>query len=46
MLHVDLNDSKFWDFLLRLDVDLADETRALGCACGGALHQADYPRKP
>jgi hypothetical protein len=31
---------------LRIDEELASETRASGCACGGALHRANYPRKP
>ncbi len=41
-----LQDASFYDLLLRLDEDLAEKTRALGCECGGRLHQAHYPRKP
>ena len=36
----------FWSFLLSIDQDLAERTRQDGCACGGRLHRADYPRKP
>jgi len=32
--------------LLRIDHYLAARRRADGCQCGGALHRADYPRKP
>ncbi|WP_245731956.1 hypothetical protein [Thiocapsa roseopersicina] len=33
--------------LLHIDEDLAEAAREAGCpACGGTLHQADYPRKP
>jgi hypothetical protein len=39
-------DSSLFDLLLRLDEDLATEARRAGCACGGALHAASYPRKP
>ena len=31
--------------LLRMDQELAQQTRACGCACGGVLHRGDYPRK-
>jgi hypothetical protein len=41
-----LRDSSFFALLLQLDQDLAAEARAAGCACGGALHGARYPRKP
>lgn len=41
-----LRDSSFFALLLQLDKDLADEVREAGCACGGALHRACYPRKP
>lgn len=46
MCHVLLHDPKFLALLLRIDHDLAARTRADGCPCGGALHRADYPRKP
>jgi len=41
-----LADASFYDFLLRLDEDRAEEIRASGCDCGGRLHQAHYQRKP
>jgi len=44
--HALLHDPKFLALLLRIDHDLAAQTRADGCPCGGALHRADYPRKP
>jgi hypothetical protein len=47
MCHNALLDSKFYAFLLRIDEDLAAETRAVGCRrCGAALHRDRYPRKP
>ena len=46
MCHALLHDPKFLALLLRIDHDLAAQTRADGCPCGGALHRADYPRKP
>jgi hypothetical protein len=39
-------DSRFLSFLRFIDGDLASMARARGCRCGGALHSADYPRKP
>ena len=41
-----LRDSSLFDLLLSFDRDLAREARRAGCACGGALHTASYPRKP
>lgn len=41
-----LQDSRFFDLLLKLDEDLAAEARRIGCGCGGALHSARYERKP
>jgi len=38
--------ASFWAFLFSIDDDLAKETRQKGCACGGHLHRANYPRKP
>lgn len=38
--------ANFWSFLLTIDHDLAERTRQEGCACGGRLHSANYPRKP
>ena len=46
MCHALLQDPNFFRLLLRIDEELAGEARAGGCACGGALHRADYPRKP
>ena len=46
MWHALLRDTRFFALLTTLDQDLADHTRTLGCACGGRLHQAHYPRKP
>ena len=46
MCHALLHDPKFLALLLRIDHGLAAQTRADGCPCGGALHRADYPRKP
>lgn len=47
MLHALLADARFWQFLQRLDEDLAATARAARCPhCGGALHRGDYPRKP
>ena len=31
---------------VKFDHELAEQTRSEGCRCGGALHRADYPRKP
>ncbi len=44
--HALLDDPKFLALLLRIDHELAAHTRIDGCHCGGALHRADYPRKP
>ena len=41
-----LADATFHDLLLAYDRDLADLARRAGCACGGVLHSAAYPRKP
>ena len=46
MCHAFLNDSRFYQFLLRIDEETAAEVRAGGCPCGGVLHSARYPRKP
>lgn len=46
MCHALLQDPNFFRLLLRIDEELAGELRAAGCACGGVLHRADYPRKP
>src|SRR3972149_4208870 len=44
--HALLQDPKFFRLLLRIDEELAGDARAGGCACGGVLHRANYPRKP
>ena len=42
-----LADAKFHEQLLAFDRDLAARRRATGCPdCGGALHSANYRRKP
>lgn len=46
MCHALLQTPNFLALLLRIDHELAAQTRADGCRCGGALHRADYPRKP
>ena len=37
---------EFWSFLCTIDQDLAKSARQQGCACGGRLHCANYPRRP
>lgn len=44
--HTLLSDVTFHRGLVDLDVRLAAEAQDEGCSCGGALHHADYPRKP
>lgn len=44
--HAILQNSNFYRLLLRIDHDLAEQTRAQRCRCGGVLHSARYPRKP
>jgi len=39
-------DPRFFAILFRIDRELAESVRADGCACGGTLHVANYPRKP
>ena len=42
-----LADAKFYEQLLVFDYDLSATARAAGChRCGGALHSAQFPRKP
>ncbi len=41
-----LGDARVYEVLQRIDEDLATRVRAVGCACGGRLHSARYPRKP
>jgi hypothetical protein len=40
-----LQDARLWRVLARVDGDLAASAKAKGCACGGDLHSARYPRK-
>jgi len=44
--HALLQDSRFFRLLLQIDTELAAQSRAGGCHCGGVLHCANYPRKP
>ena len=37
---------RFFRLLLRIDQELAAQTKADGCLCGGVLCRANYPRKP
>lgn len=47
MCHALLQDPAFFRFLQRIDEEFAAETRRGRCRrCAGALHRADYPRKP
>jgi len=41
-----MSEASFYDFLERIDMDLAEATRQKGCGCAGVLHRASYPRKP
>lgn len=40
-----LGDASFYVLLAKIDRDLAQSARGLGCDCGGALHSARYRRK-
>jgi hypothetical protein len=47
MCHTALLDSRFVEFLVRTDEQMAEEMRAGGCLrCGNALHLNSFPRKP
>lgn len=41
-----LSDPTFFSLLFRFDQDLAAAAQTKGCGCGGALHVANYARKP
>jgi hypothetical protein len=41
-----LRSSSFFALLLQFDEEIAVQARDAGCACGGVLHSARYPRKP
>jgi hypothetical protein len=46
MCHTIQLDSRFVDFLVHADQEMAAETRAAGCQrCGNALHLNSFPRK-
>lgn len=40
-----MSEASFYEWLERIDVELAETARAEGCGCGGVLHRAVYPRK-
>jgi hypothetical protein len=44
--HLNARNPNFYRLLLHIDQDLAEQTRAQRCRCGGVLHSARYPRKP
>lgn len=46
MCHALISDIKFFQQLVQIDRDLAEQARLQGCPCGGVLHQAHFPRKP
>lgn len=47
MCHAGLLPTNFHALLLAIDLDLVEQARLQGCShCSGALHRADYPRKP
>jgi len=37
--------SALWSVLTKIDAEAAAQARTQGCACGGALHRANYTRK-
>ncbi len=42
MCHAFLSESMFYQFLFRIDQEIADQVRLKGCThCGGRLHVAD-----
>src|SRR6185503_12766170 len=47
---IDLGDSRLFDLLWKCDQELAKVAKAdaggICAACGGALHQGNFPRKP
>ena len=44
--HALLQSPNFFRLLLSIDEELASQTHAVACGCGGVLHRANYPRKP
>lgn len=41
-----VRDARVHGVLLQIDLEMAEDARSRGCACGGKLHSARYPRKP
>lgn len=41
-----LSEANLYRILRGLDEQMAAETKARGCPCGGQLHRANYPRAP
>lgn len=47
MCHDFFNDASFYDYLFRIDLDIASKVQQQPCQyCDGYLHSARYPRKP
>ena len=47
MCHTLIQSTNFFELLFTIDQSVAESARDLGCQfCGGALHKADYERKP
>lgn len=46
MSHKFLFNASFHTLLIAIDRELAEAVRQKGCACGGVLHQSNYPRSP
>ena len=44
--HIVLDNIRFFRLLQRTDVELAMQTHAVLCDCGGKRHRGNYPRKP
>jgi len=45
--HEFINEASFYDFLFKVDIDIASDVQKRPCQyCGGVLHSARYPRKP
>lgn len=43
---MELTDERLYQVLQCIDEELAENTRAAGCPCGGVLHSANFPRQP
>ena len=46
MSHKFLTQTSFHQLLIKIDHELAEQTRLAGCHCGGPLYDANYPRSP